>query len=84
MGKGEGWIKASKEFDDLVKSTRSERVVKSSVLKESLSRPGEFVLLQEWHGPIDEKLYKESAFWKICEGTEGVEVELETWKSVNF
>ena len=83
-GKGEEMVKSCEEFTKLVADTRKFGTCKSSVFKNNEEDKDCFALLQEWHAPIDEKLYKESEFWKIVEGIEGVEVKLEKWKTVDF
>ena len=83
-GKGEEFVKGCEEFTKLVGDARKMRACKSSVFKSSMENVNDFALLQEWHGPIEDALYKESAFWKKVEGMEGVEIKLEKWKTVDF
>jgi hypothetical protein len=83
-GKGEDMVKSCEEFTKLVADTRKFGTCKSSVFKNNEEDKDCFALLQEWHAPIDETLYKESEFWKIVEGIDGVEVKLEKWKTVDF
>ena len=65
-------------------SSQSNRACKSSVVREKLGESGIMTLLQEWHGPIEDKLYTESEFKKKVDGTEGVDMKLERWKSVDL